>query len=171
MIKVYVEDFQGLWDTLEFETRQQVWDHIHNMDMVSAIEVEGLEQAGVIPTSDELTAWVDAEVKPVSKRNSPQYFVIAKSLWQGDSWSAVAGAFTDKAEAEKIADELSSDGVNSYGYQDLKAVVNTRVVSKSKMQRVYKINLDSAYNSIAWVEQCRAEQEQMKAELEAQMNQ
>ena len=60
MIKVSVQDFNSNWETSEFETRQQVWDYIHSLDMVNAIEIEGVEFENSIPTSDELTEWVNS---------------------------------------------------------------------------------------------------------------
>ena len=80
-----------------------------------------------------------------------QYFVISKSLWQGDRWGAIAGPMS-KAEAQQVAEEKADNGFNEYGLQNLKYVVETRVVSKSRMQRIYKIKLLDACEQIAYVE-------------------
>lgn len=58
MFKVHVQNFNGNWEPCEFETRQDVWDFIVAHDMANAIEIEGTEFEGKIPSVEELEAWV-----------------------------------------------------------------------------------------------------------------
>lgn len=92
-----------------------------------------------------------------------QYYVLARSLWQGDSWSPIAGGMSKK-EAEQVAEEKSNDGWSEAQWdeqrqsywaptQDLKNVVNTIVVSKTKMTRIYGWSEDRAQENIWRIEE------------------
>lgn len=97
-----------------------------------------------------------------------KYYVLAKSLWQGDNWSPIAGPFTNEVEAKKVADENAHDGWTKPVWseqhqaywaptQDLKAVVNTRVVNTTKMRKVYGWTTAQALEQIFYIEQLQAE--------------
>ena len=91
-----------------------------------------------------------------------KYYVLAKSLWQGDKWSAIAGPFTNKKEADVIASEKASNGFNEYGQQNLSHVLDTVVVNTTAMRTQYKINKYQALENIAYVQ----ETEEMYAQME-----
>lgn len=79
-----------------------------------------------------------------------KYYVLSKTLWQGDTWSAIAGPISDVNEATKIADEFADNGTNEYG-QNLKQVVLTRVVNTTEMRKM-GISVNQALESIVWAQ-------------------
>lgn len=87
-----------------------------------------------------------------------KYYVLARTLWQGDNWGAIAGSFSDKAEANSVAISAENNGFNEYGQQNLKYVVNTLVVNTTTMKRVYGIRKDEALEQIAYVEEQQEQQ-------------
>jgi len=100
-----------------------------------------------------------------------KYYVLSKTLWQGDKFTPIAGAFTSKEEAQKVADEKAHDGWNEPVWseqhqayfaarQDLKAVRNTIVVTQTAMKRDYGFDVYRA-SEIIW-EMERREEEQAK---------
>lgn len=87
------------------------------------------------------------------------YYVLAKSLWQGDTFSPIAGGFSSKQEAQKVAEAEAHDGWSDPVWseqhqaywsptQDLKRVVETIVVSKTAMKRDYGWSVESAEEEI-----------------------
>lgn len=92
-----------------------------------------------------------------------KYYVLAKSAWQGDTWGAVAGPFTDLDEANKV-----SEG-KSIGEQDIKHTVYTRVVNTTTMRRVYGISKEQALESIYYARQQEKLDEELMADWEKQV--
>ena len=58
---VHIQDFVSNWEKHQLSTPEEVSDLIHSTDAAQAIEIEGAEFAGNIPTSEELEAWVKAQ--------------------------------------------------------------------------------------------------------------
>jgi hypothetical protein len=84
-----------------------------------------------------------------------KYYVLSKTLWQGDAWSAIAGPIGDLNEANKIANEFADNGISEYG-QDLKQVILTKVVNTTEMRKM-GISVNQALESIVWAEYNRHE--------------
>lgn len=64
------------------------------------------------------------------------YYVLSRTLWCGDTFSPIGGPFTDKKEAQAFADQHSCDGITNNGH-DSTLVVETKVVSKTSMRKLY----------------------------------
>jgi len=79
-----------------------------------------------------------------------KYYVLTKSLWQGDRYSPVAGPFGDYDEAQKVAEEKADNGFKG-GQQNLKQVRNAVICNTTQMRQRYGITRDQALESIARV--------------------
>lgn len=84
-----------------------------------------------------------------------KYYVLSKTLWQGDKWGAIAGPISEYTEAEIISNKYADNGVNEYG-QDLKQVVLTKIVNTTQMRKM-GISINQALESIQYVEYNRFE--------------
>lgn len=60
MYTINTQDFQGNWSTITAETKQAAFDYITNLDMMNAVEIDGVEQAGAIISPEELEAWMNS---------------------------------------------------------------------------------------------------------------
>lgn len=89
-----------------------------------------------------------------------KYYVLGKTLFQGDKFTPIAGPFTNKAEADKVASAKSRNGFNEHGLQNLKDVYNTIVATQTSMKRNYGFDVYRASEIIWEIE--RREEEQRK---------
>lgn len=80
-----------------------------------------------------------------------KYYVLAKTLWAGDDWSVIAGPFTNKDEVNQVAENNRNNGINSYGQQNLKSVVNTLVCNTTQMKKWYGITKEQALEQLMYV--------------------
>ena len=91
----------------------------------------------------------------------PQYFVLAISLWQGNTWKPIAGPFNTRAEAEAAAEKHSHNGWSEPQWseahqaywaptQNLGHVVRTLVASKTEMKREFGWSYDDAIERIEY---------------------
>ena len=77
-----------------------------------------------------------------------EYFVLSKTLWEGDEWTPFYST-DDKADADAYAARFSNNGVYN-GRQDLKRVVNTVVVTKHQLVNEYSIKMSDAIEMVAY---------------------
>lgn len=60
MFTVNTQNFYGEWTSETFETKQDVFAYVGSLDVMQAVEIEGVEQADSIISFDELEAWLKA---------------------------------------------------------------------------------------------------------------
>jgi hypothetical protein len=60
MFTISTQDFDGNWNTKSVENKQEAFDYITSLDMMNAVEIEGVEQADAIISPEELEAWMAA---------------------------------------------------------------------------------------------------------------
>jgi hypothetical protein len=60
MYTINTQDFNGNWAVTEVQTKQEAFEFITGLDMVEAVDIEGVEQADKIITIEELEAWMSS---------------------------------------------------------------------------------------------------------------
>ena len=158
--EAYVSEITEIWfdddgNEIEEISYQAISGHHEESFENLATAVAWLKDE-ILDTLHDMVAELDSEADLLE--TADEYWVITRSLWAGDSWKAITST-NDEAEANSKADIAAHDGWTQATWdaerkawwtptQNLKNVVNSRVVKKSELAE-YGIKISDAMLTVA----------------------
>jgi len=154
------DDLYAAWVTVETDDDVTVY-HAQNDCIIETFETLADAIEWIKDDIDSVLSDMIREMEreeQLFEKTTEEYFVIARTLWQGDTWTVIASA-ADKNKANRIAEEKADNGwsepvwseqhqVWGSPVQYLKNVVNTRVVTKQQLVSEYGIKLSDALTDL-----------------------